>query len=269
MKVGIFGGPERDSRVTGACQAFVAGLAKLDVDYALYPAEVVGYKPCDVAVIWGITSERFPHTNYRDMIRMAQPNTIVLERGFIKRDEYYAAGWGDTAGHADFCNAESPPDRFEALGVELKPVRQDGDYILVLGQIPWDTAVQHVDYPRWIKDTVAALTGAPDLKVRLRNHPMLPDNKRFSFPKCETSYKKTLEEDLAGAAQVVACNSTSLVDATLAGVPTIAADPRAMSPEPHMDRRQWANDIAYAQWTLDEFRQGLAFEHLMKGRGLL
>ena len=41
-----------------------------------------------------------------------------------------------------------------------------------------------------------------------------------------------------------------------------------MDPPMGFDRYQWANNIAYAQWTLDEFRRGLAFAHLVKGRGL-
>lgn len=266
MKVGVYSNTERDQRVIDALEAFKTGLNHLGVDW--FFGGSVYRQPCDVAVIWGIASERFPHTNYRDMIRMAQPNTIVMERGFVKRDEYYAAGWGDTGGYADFCNKGMPSDRWEALGVELQPMKEDGDYILVLGQVPWDTAVQHIDYPRWLKDTVATLTSAEDLRVRLRNHPLLPETKRFSFPKCEVSYKKTLEEDFAGASQVIACNSTGLVDATIAGVPTIACDGRAMCPAPGASREQWGADIAYAQWTLDEFRSGKAFEHLVKGRGL-
>ena len=108
MKVGVFQGGERDARVLETLEAFKAGLNHLGVEWFSSDR----YRPCDVAVVWGITSMRNPHTNYRDMIRMAQPNTIVLERGFVRRAAYFAAGWGDTGGYADFCNANSPPDRW-------------------------------------------------------------------------------------------------------------------------------------------------------------
>ena len=266
MRVGVYQNTEKDERVVAALSAFKEGLTHLGVDW--FEGGSSYRQPCDVAVIWGITSTRAPHTNYRDMIRMARRNTIVLERGFVKRDEYFAAGWGDTAGYADFCNENSPNDRWEKLGLEVKPNRpyENGEYTLVCGQIPWDTAVQHIDYPKWLGDVVTTLKKA-DVPLRFRNHPLLPQKKRFRFPGVITSVR-SLEEDLADASQVVACNSTTLVDATVLGIPTISADGRAMDPPMGFDRYQWANNIAYAQWTLDEFRRGLAFEHLIKGRGL-
>lgn len=264
MKIGVYHNTEKDKRVVAALSAFKDGLTHLGVDW--FEGGSSYRQKCDVAVIWGITSTKFSHTNYRDMIRVAQSNTIVLERGFVKRDDYFAAGWGDTGGYADFCNADSPPDRWEALGVELQPNREDGEYTLVCGQIPWDTAVQHINYPKWLGDVVKTLKKA-NVPLRFRNHPLLPENKKFHFPGVITSVR-SLEEDLAGASQVIACNSTTLVDATILGIPTISADGRAMDPPMGFGRYQWGNNTAYAQWTLDEFRRGLAFEHLVKGRGL-
>ena len=263
MKVGVFRGDDNDPLVIKAIDAFVDGLQYLGLDY-FYEGEE--YQPCDVAVVWGIASQRFyDKTAYRDVIRAKQPNTIVLERGFIKRDKYFAAGWDDTGGRADFCNAGSPPDRWERLNIKMKPWKEGGDYILVLGQIPWDTSVQHIDYSKWLCETIDQLVATGD-PVVFRNHPKLS----VPFGPFEKVYPSSgsLEEDLVGASVVVTCNSTSAVDATLAGVQVVPADGRCMVPQGPFDREQWARDIAYTQWRLHEFRKGLAFKHLIEGRGL-
>ena len=99
MRVGVYQNTEKDERVVAALAAFKEGLTHLGVDW--FEGGSSYRQPCDVAVLWGIASAQFPHTNYRDRVRMAQKNTIVLERGFVKRDDYFAAGWGDTGGYAD------------------------------------------------------------------------------------------------------------------------------------------------------------------------
>lgn len=260
MKVGVFRGSETDKRVIETLDAFTKGLQHLGVDHFTAPE----YVPCDVAVVWGVTSAKFfDKTAYRDEVRAANPNTIVLERGFIKRDKYYAAGWGDVAGRADFCNEASPADRWKRLKTPLaKNWVSGGEYILVLGQIPWDTSVQHIDYSRWLCDTIDVLRKTESLIV-LRNHPLLP----VPFGPFEGVYMSgsSLTEDLASASDVITFNSTSAVDASLVGVPVFAADSKCMACGGDQDRKQWAHDIAYTQWKLREMEKGLAFKHLVGG----
>ena len=171
MKVGVFRGAEQDERVLSTMKAFEEGLDAVGADWFKSQGR---YQPCDVAVIWGISSAAFPHTAYRDAIRMAQPNTIVLERGFVKRDKYYAAGWGDTAGLADFCNKDMSADRWRKLHVDLKKMRNPSDegHTLVLGQIPWDTAVQHVVYEKWLEDVLKVFVDNK-VNVMFRKHPLM------------------------------------------------------------------------------------------------
>ncbi len=61
----------------------------------------------------------------------------------------------------------------------------------------------------------------------------------------------------------------------IAGVPVMAADPLSMiyNIAPHTvaelkkakapdEREQWANDLGYTQWSEEEIRSGMAWEHL-------
>jgi hypothetical protein len=69
----------------------------------------------------------------------------------------------------------------------------------------------------------------------------------------------------------VTFNSNSAVDAVLAGVPAYVEDEGGMAfdvashtvGEIHRpDRAQWAHDLAYCQWTVDEMASGATWEHL-------
>ena len=263
MRVGVFRGEETDERVNAALDAFTQGLAYLGVDHFTS----FQYVPCDVAVVWGISSLKFPHTSYRDFVREQNPNTIVLERGFVKLDKYYAAGWGDTGGRADFCNDDVPADRWNRLGIKLKPWKEDGDYILILGQIPWDTSVQHTDYVKWVCNVIDLFKQQTSDPIVFRNHPLLsPGLGPFDGAYASTG---SLEKDLEGAAVAVTMSSTSAVDACIAGVEVAPADMRCMVPPGRlMEREKWAHALAYCQWRLHEFEKGLAFKHLVEGRGL-
>jgi hypothetical protein len=205
---------------------------------------------------------------------------LVLERAYVRRDEYYAAGWDGINGWADFMNQDCEPDRWDALDVRLHPAehRAEGPVLLV-GQVPWDASVQHTDHLAWLADTVSAIRRYTDRPVRLRPHPLARAYTPLVFG-TEMS-EGTLEEDLAEAVAVVTFNSNVGVDAMVAGVPTFFADAGSMVrdvaernlallgnrtlPPLSPGRPQWAWDLAYAQWTRDEMREGLAWRHLRLG----
>jgi len=258
--VRLFHNNETDPRVMDAQRAMYEGVRSLGHDIRL--AEV-RYEPCDVAIVWGVTSTKFlSRSFYRDEIRAAAPHCIVMERGYVRRDTHYACGLGDGGGFADYKNANSPGDRWERLGVNLRPWRQDGEHWLVLGQVPWDTSVQNEGYERRVQEIVHLLENSQKRPVRLRKHPAV------------VGKAKPLVEDLRNCWATIALCSTAGVDSVIEGVPHIPLRRRSMVAslvqqwtldEPPMpDRTQWAHNLAYTQWTLDEMREGLPFQHLTK-----
>jgi hypothetical protein len=208
----------------------------------------------DVGIIWGITSYRFQNeTMFRTPIIKKCPKIIVVERGFVNREEYHSAGLGWIGGRADHRNDASPPDRWDKLGVKLAPKVNRVGPQLVCGQVPHDTSCQHVDHIQWIQNKVLQLNDPI-----IRPHPLAKNinvtGKISNLP---------LKLDLARAESVHTFSSTVGVDSMIAGIPTFADDENSMVWNCG-DREQWAYNLAYAQWTLEEMRKGLPILHLLK-----
>lgn len=240
------------------------------------------YEPSDIAVIFGIGKRYVPVSWPRGAVfrqqREKNLDVIVLETGYINRgdgeEHHYAAGFNGLNGRADFRNWDMPDDRAKLLNVTFKPYTS-GDYILLVGQVPWDASVDHTGYAHsdWIAYTKVKLAKYSKRSVRFRPHPL----GNMGKPDC------SLDEDLAGAHAVVTFNSNTGVDATIAGKAVFADDHGSMvyglavkSLNELEDPFKWANEngpvlpnrekwlanLAYTQWTPAEFREGLAWRHL-------
>jgi len=212
---------------------------------------------------------------------------------------YYSAGFNGLNGHADFKNQNMPSDRWEKLDVELKPWRKGGENILLCGQVPWDAAVINVvpNYEESLDRTSEKIAELTNREIIFRPHPYIIDyNPTLMFSptldfkdtrwwhengvhvpsqasSISTERKKSLLEELENAWVSVSLNSNSGVESIINGVPTIAYGPGSMAKEvateleniekPNMpDREQWAWNLAYAQWQMNELESGLTWEHL-------
>lgn len=264
------------------------------------------YKPCDVAVIFGLVKWEWKTTPYpkstitgmgctttvagarrlmkhrfikrgasvakAKIITEHNGPVVVVEKGYVDRDHYWAAGIGGINGRADFGGISDQGDRWAKLGIEPKPWDPRGDYILVIGQVPWDVSVQDSNHVGWCGKITSTLD-AMGYKVRFRPHPHAVKsgaNYNLAIPLSQAK----LADDLAGAKCVITFNSNTGVDATLAGKPVIAFDDGSMVRElagrgieaiehPKMpDRSRWCQALAYAQWSPAEFAQGKAWRHL-------
>jgi len=242
--------------------------------------DVTKYEPSDVAVVFGVEKGAVAFSKHRGNINRWQKaqkkQIVVMETGYIKRgqdeDSYYAAGFNDINGNADFRNYKVPSDRWEKLGVEMKPWSRRGDYILLCGQVPWDASVQHTDHIGWLSHMVSDIRKFSDREIIFRPHPLGPKYNLLHTTRSNAS----LDEDLSGAFCCVTFNSNAGVDAVLHGIPVFAFDRGSMVDgvanrnvifieDPKMpDRTDWANSIAYAQWTLDEMREGQTWAHLFR-----
>lgn len=209
---------------------------------------------------------------------------IVIDTGFLKNnrtsmslDRYMEVGIGGIKNHAIYFNEDSPSDRWDKLDIELEPWRDKGEHILVLGQFEKGVSVQDIDVVEWMGDTIKQLQSITDREVRLRSHPnqtMIPpgtyslsSNRLISTP---------IEEDLEDCWCVVALTTNGAVNAIVEGIPVITNNTMNMAYNvsghkleevenpPTFDRAQWAYDLAYAQWHIDEIKEGLAWRHFRK-----
>lgn len=231
------------------------------------------YEPADLSVMFGMFKKDVPISFPRKKIFEGGP-CVVIDSGYIRRgeekDSYYAVGLNGLNGRADFKNQGMPPDRWKALGVDMKPWRE-GKTVLVCGQVPWDASVQNINIIGWCQEVVNELRRHTDRRIVFRPHPRA----KVSVEGAENS-ARSLEEDLAEAHACVTWNSNAGVDAALAGVPVFAFDAGSMVlrlANHHLecienpmtpDRTGWANDIAYAQWTPTEIAEGKCWRHLFE-----
>lgn len=205
-------------------------------------------------VIWGWKQQ--------DVIANAKAKgmpILVMERGHLQpRMHFTSMGWNGLAGRAIYAKPEDCGDRWAKHWGHMEPWRQDGDYALIMGQTPGDASIRNVDFREWHEKTAHRLE-KQGYEVRFRPHP-------------NTGETRPLEKDLAGASLVVTWNSTSGVEAALAGVPVVACDEGAMvwpvashdvdEPVIRPDRQEWVEQLACCQWEPDEIVSGEFWEPL-------
>lgn len=227
--------------------------------------------PASVAVMfsWG----KLSHREVLKRQALVHGKTLVINFGSLKRsDGYYTVGWNGLNGRAEYLNYASPPDRWERLGIKLKPWKSDGRNIIVTGQVPSDGSVAQIDILQWCEEQVLNLRCLTDRPIIFRPHPLARDISP-NMPGATRS-EKSFEEDLKDAWAVVTYNSTSSSMAVIDGVPIFTADRGSMAWEVsrhelksidhplRCDRVQWAYNLAYTQWTVGEIRSGFAWGHL-------
>lgn len=237
------------------------------------------WRPADVAVTFGIRKKDVPISWPRGEViarqRAAGGKIVIVETGYVNRgdgpEHHYAVGFDGINGHADFRNENMPSDRWNKLGERLRPWRTEGKHILLCGQVPWDASVQDINMLEWLPRAALMVRMHTDRPIVYRPHPKAPVPP--SVPGCETS-ERAFGKDLANAWATVTYNSNCAVESVIAGVPAFATGAGSMAAAvacPKLDlierpwrpeRRQWAWNLAYAQWRLDEMDQ--AWRHLFR-----
>lgn len=239
------------------------------------------YEPSEIGVVFGIAKRAVPYSQFRGKVISEQIRlrlkVIILETGYINRGDgesnHYAIGLGGMNGRADFRNQNSPADRWNKLGIEMRPWRGfHGDkYILLCGQVPWDASVEHVHMDEWIVESYRKISARTDRKVYFRPHPRALG--RFRINGME---EHTGEIDWDEVHAVVTFNSNIAVEAVINGVPAFVDDNGSMAlPVANRSiteierpwypaREKWAQDLAYSQWNPQEMREGKPWAHLMR-----
>lgn len=230
-------------------------------------------RPYPIAVMFGCGKLR--HQEILRVQRAVDAPTLVVNFGSLHRERgYYSLGWNGLNGRADYCNEFSPRDRWSKLGIDLKPWRTDGSHVLVIGQVPTDGSVAAVDIISWCEHQAIRLASITKRKIIFRPHPLARTVTR-DIQAAERS-ERALAEDLKDAWAVVTYNSTSGSMSVIEGIPVFASDPGSMAwrvanqnldliETPILfDRAQWAYNLAYTQWNLQEIDSGMAWDHLKK-----
>jgi hypothetical protein len=224
------------------------------------------FRPSDVAVIHGCANDQ------RDVMRAANKAGVdwyQLDHAYLGRGEYHRCSH-----RALWCNVyqhSAKYDRLERLSVEIAPLPRHnprGD-ILLCAQTVHAYEAAGLNYDRWLSDTVRALRSRSSRRVKIRAKPIGEHKNQLPLP-------YVLAESWACAVH----SSASAFEALAMGLPVVVTDltyPAAMLATPAADietpRRPSVDAILYLfaiiagqQWTLDEYRNGTAWEALRGNR---
>ena len=239
---------------------------------------------CDVDVIWSVLWNGRMAANKRiweDNQRNKKP-TIVLEVGGIKRGTTWKVGLNGINRDAYFGSVGNDSLRADKLGLYLKPWRTNGSYILICGQ--HEKSLQWENMPNmtaWLGNTINTIRENTDLPIYWRPHPRYPvqyveqDFKgviRQTPNKLESTYDD-YDFNVRDAWATVCWSSNPGPHSIIAGIPAFVG-PSSLAYDvasndlndilfPSMpDRRQWLNDYAHTEYTLDEISLGIPLKNL-------
>jgi hypothetical protein len=158
------------------------------------------------------------------------------------------------------------PERFEALGVEVKPWRTEGEHVLVCPNRAFGIPGRAMA-PDWADRAAKHYAKQTKRPIRIRAH---PGNNAPARP---------LSEDLKGAWAVVIWSSSAGIAALVEGIPVYCEAPfwicrgaRAMGPIDGPitpDRMPHLQAMAWAQFQLSEIEDGWPFKQLLYKQGKL
>lgn len=171
--------------------------------------------------------------------------------------------------------------------IEVKNWQRRGDAILLNLQKDGDSALNrltysNIDYKQYIVDVIEKIKQINNRPLIIRGHPLdqivVPYLQNF-FPDIEYSKNRSLYDDLDRSWCMITYNSTSCVEASLYGTPTITLDSSAVSwevsqhylneieKEHKIDRKEWCKKISFMQWQGSELTDGYVWNLLKKSIG--
>jgi len=238
----------------------------------------------NVDVIWSVLfhGRMAPNKGIWEKNTATRKPTVVLEVGGIKRGTTWKVGLNGINRNAYVGPSGMDDLRSRKLGLELKPWRQDGEYILICGQ--HDKSLQWQGMPpmsKWVMDTIEQLQIHYKYPIIFRPHP------RCRLPDIERQYKNVYRQEpkqilgtyddfdmtFDNIKYTVSWSSNPGIHSIINGVPAfvspyslafdVACPHLLMVDNPQLsDRQQWLNDYAYTEWTLDEISQGIPLKYL-------
>lgn len=170
-----------------------------------------------------------------------------------------------------FQNHPHPDDRFRHFDLPIRPWRESGKHIIVAGMSGKGSLAEGFAPEQWERQAVAKLRSFTRRPIIYRPKP----NYVSARPIPGTIFQRDvpLDEALAGAHAVVCHHSNVAIDAIISGVPAfcvkgaalpMAAEDLCMIENPFMPegREQWAADLAYTQYSIEEMMRGMAWAYL-------
>ena len=210
--------------------------------------------------------------------------TLVLEVGSIKRGTTWKVGLNGINRDAYFGDSNNDDRRKRLLGLEVKPWRPSGKYILICGQ--HDKSLQWQGMPRmsnWFLDTYDEIRKHTDRPIIFRPHPRcrlehIERGLKHVYRQEPRHVNGTYDSFDMGFDNIhctISYSSNPGIHSVIEGVPafvsthSIAYDvandidflhdiEEPLTP----DRTQWLNDYAHTEYTVEEITSGMPLKCL-------
>lgn len=222
------------------------GLKVKGIDFTFFNPQYFNIREApeaDLIFTWGFNN--FQIQEYYQ----GKADIVLVDRGFFRRDLDYRYIVKNNR-----LPQEKSNDRYQALGIQrMNGRRPNESHVLICLQ-------NH--HKQWYNQSIDMIKAnvSSDREVRIR-----PFNSLIP-----------LEKDLRGALAVISFNSTCLYMAIAQGIP-VFCDPSCLAAiegvaeidlttiesAKVVDSTQFLNNLAYAQWTLSEIKNGDFIEHIL------
>jgi len=241
---------------------------------------------CDIAVIWSVLWRGRMEKNKEvwDFFKKHNKPIVVLEVGGIKRNVTWKMGINGINRDADFANHVFDDKRWPKFNIEMKPWNKTGNVIVICGQ--HDTSNQWIGQPKmnvWVEQQIKEIRKYTQRPILVRPHPRNPfELKNKTWPAVrikrpirdlstydDTDFKKTLTSTWA----VINHSSNPAMESVFSGIPVFVSESSLCYDvgnssitdieHPAMpNRQQWANKLAYTEWTTDEIKDGIPWRRI-------
>lgn len=253
--------------------AIKSGAAAYGDDVRIIEGYPNGVEDVDGLILFGIGGES---GIYWDAYRKAGKPVVFIDKGYSRMPYFRVAidGFQPTR----FVRRKScTDDRLRRLDLRFDNLAPKGDYILFDGASNkyclWHRLGYWVDWGQHIVDIIRQNSDRPVIYRPRPSH-----NTPTALRGCTLS-TGPLEQDLQRAYVVVTHGGNIAWDAAIAGVPVFSIDPDSFAAPiaetswesvgtPRLVKakklHRWASSVAYCQYTIDEFANGIAWNHIVK-----
>jgi hypothetical protein len=250
--------------------------------------------------ILGYTLEKNYRKQLIDFLRARKSKIIYVDSNIFSYGKsahhyhrYSVDGVYPTDGEY-FLGPEIDRSRWDTISkfhkIELKPWRQKGEHILLLGQRTLSWNMLGLNGLDWIIDIIRRIRALTDRKIVVRLHPgdtkKNPENRDkinqyFHRNNVIISYNDDIRADLQNAWCSVGYNSTPNCVSAIEGVPVYIDEPKnswakgvafesldQINNPPTFDREEWIHRLSNIHWNNDEINQGMYWRKFKKFYGL-
>ena len=275
MRIGLFKNTCAQNG-TAIMDAFAEGV-KNSGDEIIYLSNL---DEVDAAVIWSVhwgKPERKEIYNF--YIKQKIP-VIILEVGALIRNKSWRIGINNINLLGKFNNNNSLGNRWKIFNITLSKWNVSGSKIYICGQNEnsgiWDT----VNTEYWVKGLIRGIRCYSDKPIIFRPHPRYPIKFKqkldcsIETPIYTDGYDNYNFNDILKDAYLV-CNYSSNpgIEAVINGINVYTGDKSLAWPMsinnfskinnlPCPDREQWAYDLSYTEWFIEEIREGIPYKRL-------